>query len=505
MESDPNPSADSMSADAAQIARGSAIVMAGGIGERGLRMITTWFLSGALGAAGFGLYAFATTVVGIVGALAPLGMDAGITMYGARFRASGEKARLRGTLLCGLGTVAVSAPLFSMLTWLAVREGWVLASRPEEASALTAVSAAIGLSAVLASAVAVLISAKDMVGQAISSQLAVPAVTLAGAGVAVAMGSGVEGVIVAFIVAHAVGALVAIQRVLRQDGSLLRNREIGADYGASELFAYALPQSLARILYRANLWVDILMLTALGTLMDVGVYRVSVAIAMLGALPVMASTTMFGPVIAELVYTDQIARLNALLKVVTRWLIVISIPLYAGVLLLPDLVLSIFDDAYMAGAPALGVLMLGQALYVACAPTGAILTNAGHSLLNLFNGIISVSINIGLNLLLIPEHGIMGAAVASATALSTWSLLRLFQVRRLHQCWPFAWRGAAAVVAVLAAALVLHAVLADAPLVVRTAVVAATAIAGMGLFWRFGRTAEDDVVLDRVRERLSRD
>ena len=92
MESDPSAQPDTINDDTAQIARGSAIVMAGGVGERAIRMVTTWFLSGALGVAGFGLYAFATTVVGIVGALAPLGMDAGITMYGARYRSSNERS-----------------------------------------------------------------------------------------------------------------------------------------------------------------------------------------------------------------------------------------------------------------------------------------------------------------------------------------------------------------------------------------------------------------------------
>lgn len=504
MESDPTTEPDTLNEDAAQIAKGSAIVMVGGIGERAFRMITTWFLSGALGVTGFGLYAFATTVVGIVGALAPLGMDAGLTMYGARYRSNAEHGQLKGTLLSGLGTVALSAPLFSILAFLAVEQGWVLADRPTEGDALVTVCAAIGLSAILASAVAVLISAKDMVGQALSSQLAVPGATLVGAIIAVSIDAGTHGVLVAFTVAHALGTLIALHRVIRQDGTLLRTASIPAVFELKNLFAYALPQSFARILYRANLWVDILMLTALASLMDVGVYRVSVAIAMLGALPVMASTTMFGPVIAELVYTNQIERLNALLKVVTRWLIVISVPLYTGVLLLPDLVLAIFDDAYLNGASALGVLMMGQAIYVACAPTGAILTNAGHSMLNLINGVVSVSLNIGLNLVLIPDHGIMGAAIASASALSVWSMLRLIQVRHLHGCWPFSWKGAVLLAGIIGCSMALQAILQDGTMWVRSAVVASVLIGGVVLFLRFGLSESDGVVLDRIKRKLGR-
>ncbi|MEC8193481.1 MAG: oligosaccharide flippase family protein [Myxococcota bacterium] len=504
MESDPPAKPDTINADTAQIARGSAIVMAGGIGERAFRMVTTWFLSGALGVTGFGLYAFATTVVGIVGALAPLGMDAGITMYGARYRSTNETGRLRGTLMAALGTVALSAPAFSILTYLAIDQGWVLEDRPQEAAAVLTVCAAIGLSAVLAAAVAVLISAKDMVGQALSAQLAVPAATLVGAALAVGLGGGTTGVLMAFTAAYAVGAAVAIGRLIRQDGALLRDRSVRPTMELRGLFSYALPQSFARILYRANLWVDIVMLTALASLMDVGVYRVSVAIAMLGALPVMASTTMFGPVIAELIYSNQIERLNALLKVVTRWLIVLSVPLYAGVLLLPDVVLALFDDAYLTGAPALGVLMIGQAVYVACAPTGAILTNAGHSMLNLFNGVVSVGLNIGLNLWLIPNHGIMGAAIASATALSAWSIMRLVEVRHLHRCWPFTGRTLLTVTGVAVAAVGLQAITNDSSIVIRIGATTGAIAAGAGLFYRFGLSAADDVVIERLRAKFGR-
>jgi O-antigen/teichoic acid export membrane protein len=246
------------------------------------------------------------------------------------------------------------------------------------------------------------------------------------------------------------------------------------------------------------------MLTALASLTDVGVYRVSVALAMLGALPVVASTTMFGPVIAELIYTDQTARLNALLKVITRWLVVIATPLYFTILLLPDVILSIFDEAYQSGASALCILMIGQAVYVIAAPTGAILTNAGHSMLNLINGLIAVGLNIGLNAWLIPQLGIQGAAIASATALVVWSVLRLTEVAMLHRCSPFSARSVVVVITALVLGVLSHHLLVEQSIGIRVSSVAIELIAGLSVFWIFGRTEEDDAVVDRVRARIGR-
>ncbi len=478
--------------------------MAGGIVERAVRMVTTWFLSGALGTAGFGLYAFATTVASIVGAIAPLGMDAGLIMYGARYRASGERGRLKGALLTGLGTVAVSGPLFAIAVWVLVRTEIILVGKPDEAAALVTISTGIVLVAVFSVLLGALVSAKDMVSQTQSQLLALPIVLLVGAVGAVSAGLGVDGVIMAFILAHLVAVMMAARRVWTQDGGLLRNKAVASKLELGELFRYALPQSFARVLYRANLWVDILMLTALATLADVGVYRVSVALAMIGALPVVASTTMFGPVIAELVYTDQRDKLNALLKIVTRWLLVVATPLYFGVLLLPDIILAIFDEAYLGGVGALLILMGGQAIYVAAAPTGAILTNAGHSTLNLINGLIAVALNISLNAWLIPGHGLIGAAVASATALSVWSLMRVVAVYWLHRCHAFSWRAALFVGGMTGLGLAIQAPLAELGWITRTACVTGLTLMGLTLFWAFARTEADEAVLARVRSRLKR-
>jgi len=43
----------------------------------------------------------------------------------------------------------------------------------------------------------------------------------------------------------------------------------------------------------------------MATLSDVGIYKIATMVAQLGALPVMASTTMFGPVVSELVYGER--------------------------------------------------------------------------------------------------------------------------------------------------------------------------------------------------------
>lgn len=490
--------------DAAKIAGGSAIVMVGGIGERGLRLGTTWFLSGALGTTGFGIYTFAATVVNILTAISPVGTNTGITMFGARFLGQKEHGKLKGALQSALAVSFVTGPLFALGLFLAVKNGLVLSGREAEGQALMIGAGAVLFGTPLAVVVGALVAAKDMRGQAIGFQLAVPGTTLLGCIGAVMLGAGANGAMIAFASAHAVALLIVSVRAWRLFGPTLRDQGIKAQRDLKSMLAYSLPASFAHLLYRSNLWIDILMLTWLASAAQVGVYKVAVAMAMLGALPVMASTTMFGPVVAELVYAGDTVRLNALLKIVTRWLIIISAPLYIGVLLLPDLILSVFDDAYLEGVQALSILMVGQIIYLACAPAGTTLVMAGHSMLNMINGIIAVLINLTLNSWLIPKYGIIGAAMASSAAISLWPLMRLFEVLLLMKCWPFTWRTALIAGSAIGGGLGVSTLTSGMDLLSRCGATAALIVSWAAVVWMLGRTPEDQVVYDTVRAKLGR-
>jgi O-antigen/teichoic acid export membrane protein len=489
---------------AAQIAGGASIVMVGGVAERGVRMVITWLLSNVLGTAGFGVYSFVVTVVSMSQALVPLGADVALTMFGARYLRSQEHGRLKAVLLTSLGMVLLTGPMATFGLWMAIHHGLVLQGQVAAGKALMLASGAVGLGAALAVVMGGLIARKDMVGQAWVQQLGLPLCTLLGVLVVIGADAGLDGVILAFVLAHLMALLAGLVRFWSHFGPLLRQHSVHPEWELGSLLRYALPQTFARVLYRANLWIDIVMLTYLATMADVGIYRVSVALAMLGALPVMASTTMFGPVVAGLVYSGELKKLDALLRIVTRWLIVVAAPLYITVLVLPDIVLSIFDPAYQAGAVALGVLMLGQAIYVACAPAGACLTMAGYSKTNLLNGVLAVSLNIALNMRLIPDYGILGAAYASTIALSFWSLLRVVEVRFLLKCSPWSIGAAMVMVVSLIVGIGIQLGVGHLGWLPRIVATGGGICILLAVFWRFGRTPEDEAVFDLVRAKFGR-
>jgi O-antigen/teichoic acid export membrane protein len=61
----------------------------------------------------------------------------------------------------------------------------------------------------------------------------------------------------------------------------------------------------------------------------------------------------------------------------------------------------------------------------------------GNTKLSMLNSFIVLMTNVGLNIALIPEHGIIGAAIATATSLIIGGLLGVIEIYVLYRLQPF--------------------------------------------------------------------
>ena len=497
--------------DAAKVAGGGGITFAGIITDRGLRWGIAWLLSGVLGAEIFGIYAFTTmALVPLIAAFASLGLDTGIVYFGARYRKTGEKERLKGVLQLG-GALAVASCVVTTLTislmpdWFCTTSWLVKTTFGSKVCADARVTdwgaIIIGLWIPLLFLIGALRARKDMKRSALAFQVALPTTLLTGVLISAGVGGGLEGALLSYSVAAAVAVTVAGRFCWQHYGALLTDRSVTAKRELGTLLAFSIPQTLAAMVFRLNLRMDYLMLYALVGSEAVGLYAIAAGLATMGALPVNAVITMFNPFIAELVGTGETERLNALLKTVTRWLILLSLPVYAVLLLLPDIILRIYKPEYLASLTPLVILCGGQIINVACSPTMRLIPMSGHTTLNLINGIVATAVGFTLNLLLIPEYGGVGAAWATAITLSAWGLWRVVEVWFLLRCFPFTVRSVGLLLGTIGGMAAVHFTTHDASLPVRL-----TAVGGLLLTYaiaarKFGYMTEDQEILKRVKDR----
>jgi O-antigen/teichoic acid export membrane protein len=481
------------------LAEGSGTIFLGGIVDKGVRLVTLWLLARGLGPTTFGLYTTATTVVTLVQMISPLGADSAALLFAAR--AGNDRSRLKGTAQTVLLLGLVGGALGTVTLLL----GRSFADAPL-ARALGIVAPAV-LVGSLAAVLAAMLQAVGRFRSFVVATLVVwPMATLLAAVVGLAVG-GIDAVLVAYVGAG-VAALVALAwSAWGEFEALLTDRSVAPTRQVRALLSFSIPQSLSKMLWQFNLWTDVLMLSWLSTAADVGIYRVALSVAMLGSLPVMALTTAMNPRAAALVHAGEIDRLDHLLKVATRTLLVVLAPCFLLLALVPELFLGLFDPVYERGAAALVTLVAGQTLYVLTGPTGSLLAMGGYSRVNLANNVLAVALNVALNIALIPRMGVLGAALASLTALTTWALARTVEVKVLLRCFAFDART----IGLVAGGVAVVAILASATPAASTARLVATVIAvpAYGLaIWKLAGAAEEAQMLraiaGRVRARLGR-
>jgi O-antigen/teichoic acid export membrane protein len=493
----------SVAQDATQIAAGSGIVLAGSIVDKVLRVLIGLFLSRFLGAAAFGIYAYAVKVITIIAVAAPMGLDIGMVYFGARFRRSGDRDRLKGSFLVGLMLTSLSGLSLHLAARHAILSGWI--GLPAYHDALLTLVPVVAVMPVMLFFVSCLRGFKDMRGNALAIQIALPGSLFLGLLLAVGLGGGgVLDALQIFVLSQVFALAVAAVLAWRHYGPLVRDRTLRARFAAREQLTYSLPQGLMGIVYRLTTWMDIVMLGWLATQRDVGLYSVAVSLALLGAVPAVAVTTMFNPVISELVATGEMTRLNRLLQIVTRWLFLLSFPFFAVLLLVPDAALSLYGPEFTASRFPLMLLVLGQIIWVTFAPTMSIIPMSGHALLNLINGLVALALGVGLNLWLIPMHGGLGAAAATAMTLAAWSMWRLVEVHHIHGCFPFSRRTLRVAGTSLCAVGLAVWLTWEGSLMVRATTLALLLPAYVGLAHRFGREADDSIVTDKLIGKIRR-
>jgi O-antigen/teichoic acid export membrane protein len=88
-----------------------------------------------------------------------------------------------------------------------------------------------------------------------------------------------------------------------------------------------------------------------------------------------------------------------------------------AVLAIGEPMLSLFGPGFDAGYPFLFVLVVGVVARAAVGPTESLLTMSGNQNICAAVYALTLAVNVGLNLLLIPAMGLWGAAIATSAAM----------------------------------------------------------------------------------------
>ena len=196
------------------------------------------------------------------------------------------------------------------------------------------------------------------------------------------------------------------------------------------------------------------------------------------------------PRLTELMAVKDMRGTSVVYQGTTAWLVLLNWPIYLLVLVFGSQALGLFGHSYKAGYSVMVVLCVATLAGTLMGQVDMLLVTAGKSSWSMWNGLLQLGANVGLDLYLIPRHGILGAAIAWAVSITIGNVVPLIQLALVTKLHPFS-RGSliAAVLSVICFAVVplaIKLVLGPTLLAFVTGGVAGTVLmmAGMGRFRR---------------------
>jgi O-antigen/teichoic acid export membrane protein len=382
----------------------------------------------ALGAHGAGLFALATTAVLILATLARLGFDNTMVRHVAGAVALGQGQDAVATFRAARVLIIALATGFALAMWFGaapVAEAFgeaglvpllqvIVPAIPAIAFYMLCASGLRGLKATAASMTVMSVVAP-------ASALAIIAV-MALVGVVL----DVDGVIVAYIVGCAVAALLGAYLWRRHtDGFVTPGRS-----ALGELLRAAPTMLWITLAQQLLVWVTVWSLGRFATPVEVGLFNAAQRTALLVSFVLIATNAIAGPRFAELHRSGDRRGLADAVRVSSLLTAAIAVPACLPLLFAPAWVMSVFGAEFSAGAAALVIVTLGQLVNVLTGSVGTLLVMSGNERDSRLNVTISAATCVALNLLLVPRIGLIGAAVAYASALALQNLLACVAVYR---------------------------------------------------------------------------
>lgn len=381
-----------------------------------------------LGPAEFGVYGFVLAGLGLGLILAKFGLDTTLIRLVAQFAAAGDTARLRGLVR------------FARIAGLAL--GVVVGAGVAISAMKTAGMDApeLRLAAVLGAILLPFAALSELTAAALRGLRRV-AVALTGDGLVRPLVAGATMLAIAATYRQSLTAVAALGAYLLGTAaslvftSILLRREVPpGQFTATrtDLRRYlrtSMSMMMASGILVAMYSLDTVMLGLIADTTSAGFYSVASRVAIVVLFVMNGAQMVVAPMLAAYAGSGSTEELRRVVRVLNGLSVAAAVPTSLFLAIAAEPVMELFGPEFREGAGALRVLAMSQLANVLTGPTGMVLSMTGHerSLVRLLFG--GLLLNVVLNLLWIPAHGIIGAAAAALVSQAAWNITAVALIR----------------------------------------------------------------------------
>jgi O-antigen/teichoic acid export membrane protein len=485
--------------------KGGSIVFVGLIVELGISFFAKILMARVLGQVAYGEATIGITVLSFSSAILLLGLNNGVGRHLPRFE---EPARRKGVITSALRiAVPVSVAVAALVGVFAEPIATTLLRAPEVTPVLRVAALGIPFAVLLKLSIGVVQGMEQTIPKVAIRNLLQPVLRFGLIAGVLLFGLGSLGVIWAYTVTFGVAAAAGLYYIATRTPALER---VDGDSMHRRLLTFSAPLMLMTTIMMVLSNVDIFFISYFQSTGEVGTYNVVYPLAELLTMTLSGFSFVFMPAFSRLHANDQETDMRRIYEVVTKWILLLSLPALFVFLVFPETAIALsFGAEYSDGALALAVLAVGFFTHAVAGPNVNALTSIGRTRVIMIDNIVAVVANIALNLLLIPTYSFLGAAVATAASYALLNVLYSVSLYRETGIHPFTGRflrlgGVTAVLVGVAFAVVTVVVPRTPPAAVATVLVFLFVYAVVVL--RFGAVQEEErMLLSSIEERFGVD
>src|SRR5438270_6170047 len=418
-----------------------------------LKYGSAFLIQYGFGPGGFGLYTLCLSLVSLVSAIFNLGLDDAMVRYVAIYRGKQQTKSLRGlllfcTTLAGLAGIAGAILLLyftpSLVTyWIALKQHQVANKETlnRAISLLQVMAPIIPLMTMQVMWFAGLRGFKAFKWRVLTTNFLQPLLQILLLCLVLVFfrsKDGITAVAVVLFISTLLNTVLNMHFLFREVSRVARPEPVR--YEVREWLTFATLNFLTTIIDTVLDSIDTILLATFGVPdVQLGQYGAAMKLSNFIQMPLLSLSSIFAPTIAELHSKGEKQKLEAMFKVVTKWSITFSLPLFLIMVIFSPYLLALPGSSFVSAWPLLIAFAVGSMINAGTGTVGYMLLMTGYQRLSFLNSLGAVAVNIGLGILLTPRYGAMGMAVSTGLAICALNFMRVLQVRIFLKMHP--WRS----------------------------------------------------------------
>jgi O-antigen/teichoic acid export membrane protein len=207
-----------------------------------------------------------------------------------------------------------------------------------------------------------------------------------------------------------------------------------------QLIRYSFPLLISATLMNIMTWTSTIILGYFESTEVVGIY--SAVFPLVGFLTMVINSMgfVYVPVVSRLLGENKTQLIGPIYRIMTKWNFMLTFPIFALMFLYPEFLLTkIYGTGYASGSLVLQILALGFVTNSYLGFRYQTIIAYGDSDFLMKCSMASAGINALLNFVLVPQLGMVGAAIASAVSTASIEVLmgyRLWKKQNMHPFTP---------------------------------------------------------------------